>query len=146
MNMVRIPKFPKKMEELLGNDGKNEFIDFLNDSFHHQEDNVLHVVSDRFDRRVTEETGKVNHSVTLFDKRVTEEIAKVNQSVSLLDKRVTEEISGVKLELAGLRSDMYEMKSELKSEITMQTKWIVTILLAGSVIYPVVNKLLENFL
>ena len=128
MNMVRIPKFPKKMEELLGSDGKDEFIDFLNDAFHHQEESILQIVSDRFDRRVTEESGKVN------------------QSVSNLDNRVTEEISGVKLELAGLRSDMYEMRSELKSEITMQTKWIVTILLAGSVIYPLVNKLVDKIL
>ena len=121
MAMTRIPKFPKKMEELLGNDGRNEFIDFLNDSFHHQEDSVLQTVSDRFDRRVSEEIGKVN------------------QTISLLDKRVTEEISGVK-------NEMHEMKSELKSEITLQTKWIVTIILAGSVIYPLVNKLIEKFL
>ena len=139
MVMTRIPKFPKKMEELLGSDGKNEFIDFLNDSFHHQEDSVLQTVSDRFDRRVTEEDGVVNQSISLLDKRVTEEIGKVNQSISLLDKRLTKEISGV-------RNDMHEMKSELKSEITLQTKWIVTIILAGSVIYPVVNKLITKFL
>ena len=160
MSMIKIPKFPKKMEELLGADGKDEFIDFLNDSFSHQEDNVLQVVSDRFDRRVTEESSlmkiafnnlemrvteqiarldiRLTKEVTFLDTRITKEISKVNDSISNLDKRVTAEIAGVNISIANL-------KSELKSDITNQTRWIVAILLAGTVIYPVVNQLMLNF-
>jgi hypothetical protein len=195
MNMAKIPKFPRKMEELLGLEGKDQFIDFLNDSFHNQEDSVLQVVSDRFDLRVTEEIGKVNQSISLLDKRVTEEISglriemhdgmfrldnkiteeisglrmemhdgmfrldnKITEEISRLDNKITEEISGldkrITVENSSIKVQIADLRSELKSDISgihhaisLQTKWLLTVILAASalisVIQPVMMKLLK---
>ena len=143
MTMILIPKFPRKMEELLGPDGREEFIDFLNDSFAHQEAGVMESVSDRFDKKVTEEIARVNEAILTLDTRV-------NASIMELDNRIGEKIghldNWLSGEISGLRMDMFEMRADLKSEITSQTKWIVTMILAGTILYPLVDKLINRLL
>jgi hypothetical protein len=168
--MTKIPKFPRKMEELLGPEGKDQFIDFLNDSFYNQEENVLQVVSDRFDRRVTEEISglrlEMNKGISGLRLEMHESISglrtEINQGMSKLDNRITEEVSGLRLEIhdgmSGLdkkitgeisitRVQISELRSELKSDIATQTKWILTVILAAatliSIIQPVMTKILK---
>ena len=146
MSMTKIPKFPRKMEELLGLDGKDDFIDFLNESFHHQEESVVQFVSDRFDLRVTEGVGKVNQSIDRLDNRVTEEIGKVNQSIARLDNRITEEISGVRVQIAELRSEIKADIADIHRCITSQTKWILTVVLAAAALISILQPLMQKIL
>ena len=154
---MKIPKFPRKMEELLGPDGKEEFIDFLNDSFGHQEESVLQVVSDRFDRRVTEESKQIYVTVAKLDHRITEEISKVNESVFRLDNRITEEIGKVNItvsrlenriteEVSGVKTMVAELRSEMKSDIATQTKWMFGGMMASASLVTVALPLAAKYL
>ena len=161
MSVMKIPKFPWKMEELLGPDGKEEFIDFLNDSFAHQEESVLQVVSDRFDRRVTEESkgiyvtvAKLDHRITeevaKLDHRITEEVAKldhrITEEIAKLDVRITREFSRVDKNIDGLRVMIAELRSEMKSDISAQTKWMFGGMMAAATLVTVALPLVVKFL
>jgi hypothetical protein len=68
-----------------------------------ERDEIVTMVSDRFERRLLEETGKL-------DRRVTEEVGK-------LDRRMTEEFGKVRVEISDgfgtLRAEMIDRNAEL---------------------------------
>ncbi|MGJ4786826.1 hypothetical protein EHQ52_10725 [Leptospira koniambonensis] len=48
-------RMPRKLEEVLGDNGTDEFVDFINDSFAANKENVMELVFERFEKRLSEE-------------------------------------------------------------------------------------------
>ncbi|MBM9501462.1 hypothetical protein JWG44_14500 [Leptospira sp. 201903071] len=97
-----VQKVPTRLGEVLGREGTVEFVDFLNHSFGENQTNTIEIVTDRFERRLTEETNQIRL-----------------------------EMSGLRSEFSGLRADFADHRSEMKSEIAeihkmiaTQTRWI----------------------
>ena len=71
---------------------------------------VLTFVEEKFERRLSEEIGKVNERLTTdlakVNERLTTELAKVNE-------RLTTELGKITLEFARVRQEMAEMKADL---------------------------------
>jgi len=87
---------PKALRDKLGEEGSDALVDLLNQSQDRQKEDILEFVEEKFERRLTEEIGKVNE-------RLTDEIGKVNQRITSetakLDKRITTEIAKVRTDL-----------------------------------------------
>ncbi len=61
---------PKVLREKLGDEGVEALIALLNEAAHHERNNLLDILTERFERRVTEEGRRL-------DKRITEEVARL---------------------------------------------------------------------
>jgi gas vesicle protein len=82
----------KPLKDKLGDEGVDSLIRLLNQSQQNQKQDLMVYLEEKYERRLTEEIGKVNE-------RLTEEIGKVNE-------RITKEIAGVKTDLADTRADL----------------------------------------
>ena len=87
MSMVKIPKFPKKMSELLGDEGRDEFIDFLNDSFQGQREDIVQITVDRFEKRVVKEVSGLGAEIKSVDSLLREEMHKLSEGIQVLRRR-----------------------------------------------------------
>ncbi|WP_246050706.1 LA_3696 family protein [Leptospira langatensis] len=117
-------KIPRKLEELLGPDGSENFTDFLNKAFAHSKENVVEHVFERFERRLSEE-------------------------IHMFRVEMKTDMANLRLEF---KTDMAEMKSELKDEIgllradmyklnSIQIKWTLATMVALTGIFALIVKL-----
>ena len=101
---------PKVLREKLGEDGADALISLINQSQSNNKAEILQFVEEKFERRLSEELGKVSE-------RITDEFAKINQ-------RITEEISGVRGELAkeigGVRGELAKEISGVRGEMAKE--------------------------
>ena len=111
---MAIVTVPKVLREKLGEEGAEALVALLNEAAHHERNNLLGILEERFERRVTEEGNRI-------DRRITEEVAKLEQQITeveaKLDRRITEvearlgeRITEVEARLgermAGMRADL----------------------------------------
>jgi len=87
---MTIITIPKALREKLGDEGTDALVELFNQSGDRQKENILEFVEEKFERRLSEEIGRVNQ-------RITDETAK-------LDKRITDETA--KLEIAKVRTEL----------------------------------------
>ncbi|MCE9500960.1 MAG: DUF1640 domain-containing protein [Leptospira sp.] len=150
--MALVQKVPRKLEEVLGPEGTDQFVDFLNVSFNAQKEDIVQLITDKFGRTVTEETSKL-------DKKIMEETSKLDKKISeetsKLDKRITEETSKIRLEMADFRTeiktdvanvktDIANVKAELKSDLSTQTRWILAAILSVTVLLPFFTEVVKK--
>lgn len=112
--MMAIPMFrriPRKLEEVLGEEGTNEFVDFINDSFGANRENVVELVSDRFENRLSEElnTFRSEYKTDLADLR-----AEFKSDLAALRAEVKEDIAELRAEV---KEDIAELRAEVKEDI-----------------------------
>ncbi len=157
---VQIPKFPHKLEDLLGRPGTDEFVDFLNQAFHSSKEDVVQTVGDRFERRLVEETSKLRIELKEDIAGIRTEMiglrAEFKENIADLKAELKEDLSAVKTVNAGLQTelkgDISGLRSEMKSDnavlhrdIAVQTRWILAVFLAAAVLYPILNQLVLTF-
>jgi len=90
---------PKALRDRLGEEATEAFTEVVKALDLEARKEALVLAEERFEKRLTEEIGKVNE-------RLTEEIGKVNE-------RLTEEIGKVRLDLEKLRTEMQLLKADL---------------------------------
>ncbi|WP_036095381.1 LA_3696 family protein [Leptospira weilii] len=106
-----VRKVPKRLGELLGQEGIVEFVDFLNRAFGDSHSTAIEVVTDRFERRLSEESGKLRS-----------------------------EISELRVEFSNLRADIKSEVSEIHKAISLQTKWILGVMIGAIGIFSIIVK------
>jgi len=87
------------LREKLGEEGTDALVELINLANGQTKADVLTFVEEKFERRLSEELGKLNE-------RLTTEIGKVSE-------RLTTEIGKVNMEFAKVRQEMAEMKADL---------------------------------
>ena len=90
---------PKVLREKLGEDGADALVGLINEANGQAKGDVLTFVEEKFERRLSEELGKVSE-------RITTESSKLNE-------RLTTEIGKVNVEFAKVRQEMAELKADL---------------------------------
>ncbi|BBM68288.1 LA_3696 family protein [Rhodothermus marinus] len=114
---MAILTIPKVLREKLGDDGVEALITLLNEAAHHERNNLLGILEERFERRVTEEGKRLDNRITeetaKLDHRITEEIAK-------LDSRITEETSRLKLLIAETEKRLDQRITEEVAKLQQQ--------------------------
>jgi len=161
--MPVVQRIPRRLEELLGADGTDQFVDFLNGALQVHKEDIFTTVVDKFERRVVAETSALRVQIAELRTEVKTEIAEVRTEIAELRSELKTEIAEVrtemvglraelKLEIADVRTEVANLRSELKSDIagihgaiTGQTRWLVVLGLAMVTLYPLVNRLLERF-
>jgi len=83
---------PKPLRDKLGDDGADALVDLFNQSEQRQKEDVLEFVEEKFERRLSEEIGKVNQ-------RITDEMAKVNQRITTENASLIERIERTRADL-----------------------------------------------
>ncbi|MCG6166704.1 hypothetical protein LFX25_02420 [Leptospira sp. FAT2] len=117
-----IRKFPKRLGELLGPDGIVEFVGFLNRFIAKSQSNAVELATDRFERRLSEETGKLR------------------LEMSELKSELRSEFMDLKTDFADHRADVKSEISEIHKAISIQTKWILAAVLGSAGIFSMIVK------
>ncbi|MEO0276070.1 MAG: hypothetical protein ABIM60_04760 [candidate division WOR-3 bacterium] len=91
---MKIINVPKVLREKLGDDGVDALIELLNASNEGLKVDLIELQTEKYERRLAEETAKL-------DKRITEEINRLRtEDIARLDKRITEETARLRVEIS----------------------------------------------
>ena len=123
---------PKVLREKLGDEGVEALIALLNEAAHHERNNLLGILEERFERRVTEEgkrlDNRIAEEVAKLDRRITEEVARLDHRITeevkrlevllaetekRLDRRITEEVSRLEKQIAEVKVALSERYASL---------------------------------
>ncbi len=96
MSVITIPK---ALRDKLGEEATDAFTEVVRAIDLESRKEALALAEERFEKKLTEETGKINE-------RLTEEIGKINE-------RLTSEIGMLRLEIEKIRTEMHGMKAEI---------------------------------
>jgi len=76
----------KPLRDKLGEEASESLLRLVNQSVEQRKHEMLEFVEEKFERRLTEEIGKVNERITIeiskVNERITEEIGKVNERIT----------------------------------------------------------------
>ena len=72
-----------------------------------------------------------------------ERIGGVQAEIGGVRAELHERIGGVQAEIGGVRAELHKEIGDVRKEITTQTRWLVTVLVAASVLIPVMQKVLD---
>jgi len=92
---------PRVLREKLGDEGVEALITLLNEAAHHERNNLLGILEERFERRVTEEGKRMDlrftEEIAKLDNRITEEVARldhrITEEIAKLDRRISDEVA-----------------------------------------------------
>ncbi|MDQ7041231.1 MAG: hypothetical protein Q9M35_09860, partial [Rhodothermus sp.] len=86
-----------------GDEGVEALITLLNEAAHHERDNLLGILEERFARRVTEEGKRLELLIAetekRLDKRITEEVSRLEQRITAVEARLEQRITTVEARL-----------------------------------------------
>src|SRR6185295_3533058 len=120
--MAIVQKIPRDLEVALGPKGTDGLIDLLNTSFGSQKEDVIQVVADKFEKRLTEEISKMRIETKSEIYLARQEISGIREDITELQSNITIMKSEFNLEMTDLKSELNlkitDLKSELKSEMT----------------------------
>ena len=117
---------PRDLREKLGDEGSESLVDLLRQVNGEQREDLIAVVEERFARRVMEARDDVRSEM----------------HAGFLD--LQQQIGGVRAELHQEIAKVHERIGELRKEITVQTRWLVTVMVAASMLFPVMQKVLAT--
>ncbi|AEN74378.1 hypothetical protein Rhom172_2486 [Rhodothermus marinus SG0.5JP17-172] len=94
---------PKVLREKLGDEGVEALIALLNEAARHERDNLLGILAERFERRVTEEGKRLEVQMAeveaKLDHRITEEVSRLEVQIAEAEKRLDNRITEVEARL-----------------------------------------------
>jgi len=113
---------PKVLREKLGDDGVEALITLLNEAAHHERNNLLGILEERFERRVTDEGKRLEVQIAETEKRLEVQIAEVEkrldhritEETAKLDKRITEEVARLEQRFTEVESKLDNRIAEVK--------------------------------
>ncbi len=100
---MAIVTVPKVLREKLGEEGAEALVALLNKAAHHERNNLLGILEERFERRVTEEGNRMDRRITeveaRLEQRITEVEAKLKQQIVEVEARLEQRITEVEVRL-----------------------------------------------
>ncbi|MCG6166339.1 LA_3696 family protein [Leptospira sanjuanensis] len=136
-----VHKIPPRLEEILGSDGKEQFLVFLNEAFMISKNLILEAGHQRFETTLKSEISKIEVMMETFKTNFSGNLERLQHNVDLKIVKIHGEISELRAELkvnvnelhskilfvqhklemdvAELRQEMGEFRMELKDEIAV---------------------------
>ena len=144
---------PRELRERLGDAGSESLVDLLRQVGEEQREDLIAVVEERFARRVIEardelrsemHAGFLNLQQQVGTARadLQEQIGGVRAEVGSVRADLQEQIGSVRAELHQEIGKVHERIGDVRKEMTVQTRWLVTVMVAATVLIPVFQKLL----
>ncbi len=126
LNIYPLP--PKSLRNVLGEEGTEAFVEFLQKTQSLGRNTMLELSTERYERRLAEETGKLRT-----------EIAELRAEMFAGFSGIQEQFKEIYKELAR----MYEKISDIQESINSQTKWIILSIFGAVPFYIALYKLLD---
>ncbi|WP_246048612.1 CCDC90 family protein [Leptospira sarikeiensis] len=155
--MPMFHRMPRRFEELIGNQGADEFVGFMNTAFAANKENIVEIVSERFERRLSEEIHAFRSEIKTeiadlraeFKSDLAELRSELKGDISNLRSELKSEIAELradfkmelKQEISDLRGEMNEKFAEVYKLISSQTKWMFGAVVALTGIFSIIVKL-----
>ena len=117
---------PRALREKLGDDASDSLVDLLQQFEAEQTDHLIEMVEERF---VRSELGK-----------------EIGSLRSELGKEIGSLRSELGKEIGSLRTELGKEIAEVRKEITVQTRWILAVLVAAAVLVPIIQRVMEALL
>src|SRR5690625_2562709 len=97
IEVMAIITVPKLLRDKLGEDGSEALVNLINQQSDFVKGDVIKIAEEKFERRLVEETGKLDSRITeevsKLDSRITDEGSKMDRRMRELEKRLTKERS-----------------------------------------------------
>ncbi|MDQ7040805.1 MAG: DUF1640 domain-containing protein [Rhodothermus sp.] len=108
---------PKVLRDRLGDEGVEALITLLNEAAHHERNNLLGILEERFERRVAEEGNRLHNHIT-------EEVAKLEAHIAAesarLDNRITEEVTKLTQQITEVETRLQQQIAHVNDRITTE--------------------------
>ncbi|MBI3361716.1 MAG: DUF1640 domain-containing protein [Chloroflexi bacterium] len=105
---------PAALRRQLGEEATDGLVELINSADASSREDVLEFVGERFERRLSEDTGKL-------DARITTEVAKLGERITQVEARLNERIAEtearLRVEISKLDARITESESRLRVEI-----------------------------
>ena len=134
---------PRALREKLGDDASDSLVDLLQQFEAEQSDHLIEMVEERFVRRVIESENRLRNELR-------EEMHAGFMGLQKQIGDVRAEIGSVRTELhkeiGSVRTELGKEIAEVRKEITVQTRWILAVLVAAAVLVPIIQRVMEALL
>ncbi len=110
---------PRPLKDKLGDDATDAFVEVVKEIDLSSRQEAILIAEERLERRLTDETGKINERITAeiskVNERITSELGKVNERMSSELGKVNERITRVEKELENKASkaDLANVKFDI---------------------------------
>ena len=136
---MAVVSVPRPLQDRLGDDATASLVEMLRQLEDEQEErrevqklHLFQLLEERFLRHVAES-----------DHRTRKELGK---EISDVRKELGKEISDVRKELGKEISDVHKEISEVRKEITTQTRWILAVMGAAAVLIPIMQRVMATLI
>ena len=145
---------PRALREKLGDDASESLVDLLQQFEAEQTDHLIEMVEERFVRRVVESENRLRNELReemhAGFMGLQKQIGDVRAEIGSVRTELGKEIGSVRTELGkeigSVRTELGKEIAEVRKEITVQTRWILAVLVAAAVLVPIIQRVMEALL
>ena len=134
---------PRVLREKLGAEASDSLVELLQQFEEEQKDHLIELVEERFTRRVVESENRLREEMHAGFMAVQKQFGEVRAEIGSVHADLSKEIGSVRAELS---KEIGSVRAELSKEITVQTRWILTVLVAAAVLIPIIQRVMEALL
>ena len=156
---------PRELREQLGDAATDSLVDLLQQFGVEQREDLIAVVEERFALRVAESRDELRTEMHAgFDAVRSEMHAGLDamrsemhagfmdvqkhflaqqQQIGTLGKEIGSVRADLGKEIGSVRADLGKEIGEVRKEITVQTRWLLTVLVAATILIPVMQRVLQ---
>ena len=146
---------PRELRERLGDPASESLVDMLRQVGAEQRDDVITMVEERFALRLAETRDDLRSEMHAGFLNLQEQIggvrAELQEQIGGVRAELREQIGSVRAEIGGVRAELHkeighvqEKIGEVHQKIAGQTRWLVTAILAATVLIPIMQKVLAT--
>ena len=140
---------PRELREKLGDAGSESLVDLLRQVGGEQREDLIVVVEERFARRVMEARDELRSELHTGFLDLQQQIggvrAELQEQIGGVRAELHKEIGAVHEKIGDVHKEIGDVRKEIgdvRKEITVQTRWLGTVIVAAMVLVPVMQKVL----
>ena len=139
---------PRELRERLGDVASDSLVDMLRQVGAEQRDEVITMVEERFALRLAETRDELRSEMHTGFLHLQEQIGGVRvelqEQIGSVRAELQEQIGSVRAELHKELGRVQEKIGEIHQKIAGQTRWLVTAILAATVLIPIMQKVVAE--
>jgi hypothetical protein len=145
---------PRELREQLGDAATDSLVDLLQQFGVEQREDLIAVVEERFALRVAESRDELRTEMHAGFDAVRSEMhagldaMRSEMHAGFMDVQKhflaqQQQIGTLGKEIGSVRADLGKEIGEVRKEITVQTRWLLTVLVAATILVPVMQRVLQ---
>ena len=147
---MAVVSVPRPLQDRLGDDATASLVEMLRQLEDEQEErrevqklHLFQLLEERFLRHVAESDHRTRKEL---GKEISDVRKELGKEISDVRKELGKEISDVRKELGKEISEVRKEISEVRKEITTQTRWILAVMGAAAVLIPIMQRVMATLI